>query len=119
VPEAASELEGELDGEALLARRVAEQFCGAGDALQDLSSTSLPTARRESSVRSPTRAVGKTSAHSARSTGRRGHRGPRRPRGRRTEAVVDDISRQVTAGLSDDQRMLYRQIEQDFAASVG
>ena len=35
------------------------------------------------------------------------------------EAVVDDISRQVKAGLSDDQRMLYPQIEQDFAASVG
>src|SRR5206468_8110953 len=35
VPEAASELEGELDGEALVAGRVAEQFCGAADALQD------------------------------------------------------------------------------------
>jgi NAD(P)-dependent dehydrogenase (short-subunit alcohol dehydrogenase family) len=32
------------------------------------------------------------------------------------EAVVDDFSRQVKAGLSDDQRSLYPQIEQDFAA---
>lgn len=32
------------------------------------------------------------------------------------EAVVDDVSRQVKAGLSDDQRTLYPQIEQDFAA---
>jgi len=32
------------------------------------------------------------------------------------EAVVDDISRQVKAGLSDDQNTLYPQIEQDFAA---
>ena len=35
------------------------------------------------------------------------------------EAVVDDVSRQVKAGLSDDQRMLYPQIERDFAAVVG
>jgi NAD(P)-dependent dehydrogenase (short-subunit alcohol dehydrogenase family) len=32
------------------------------------------------------------------------------------EAVADDISRQVKAGLSDDQHTLYPQIEQDFAA---
>jgi NAD(P)-dependent dehydrogenase (short-subunit alcohol dehydrogenase family) len=32
------------------------------------------------------------------------------------EAVVDDFSRQVKAGLSDDQHSLYPQIEQDFAA---
>lgn len=35
------------------------------------------------------------------------------------EAVVDDVSRQVKAGLSDDQRTLYPQIEQDFAAVLG
>lgn len=35
------------------------------------------------------------------------------------EAVVDDVSRQVKAALSDDQRLLYPQIEQDFAAAVG
>jgi NAD(P)-dependent dehydrogenase (short-subunit alcohol dehydrogenase family) len=35
------------------------------------------------------------------------------------EAVVDDISRQVKAGLSDDQRSLYPQIEQEFAALAG
>jgi NAD(P)-dependent dehydrogenase (short-subunit alcohol dehydrogenase family) len=34
------------------------------------------------------------------------------------EAVVDDVSRQVKAGLSDDQRTLYPQIERDFAAVV-
>jgi NAD(P)-dependent dehydrogenase (short-subunit alcohol dehydrogenase family) len=32
------------------------------------------------------------------------------------EAIVDDLSRQVKAGLSDDQHTLYPQIEQDFAA---
>jgi NAD(P)-dependent dehydrogenase (short-subunit alcohol dehydrogenase family) len=35
------------------------------------------------------------------------------------EAVVDDFSRQVKAGLSDDQHSLYPQIEQDFAALAG
>jgi NAD(P)-dependent dehydrogenase (short-subunit alcohol dehydrogenase family) len=35
------------------------------------------------------------------------------------EAIVDDLSRQVKAGLSDDQRTLYPQIEQDFAALAG
>ena len=35
------------------------------------------------------------------------------------EAVVDDISRHVKAGLSDDQRTLYPQIEQEFAALAG
>jgi NAD(P)-dependent dehydrogenase (short-subunit alcohol dehydrogenase family) len=35
------------------------------------------------------------------------------------EAVVDDLTRQVKAGLSDDQRTLYPQIELDFAALVG
>src|SRR4051812_15551904 len=35
------------------------------------------------------------------------------------EAVVDDFSRQVKAGLSDDQRTLYPQVELDFAALVG
>ena len=35
------------------------------------------------------------------------------------EAVVDDVSRQVKAGLSDDQRTLYPQIERDFAAVLG
>jgi len=34
------------------------------------------------------------------------------------EAIVDDVSRQVKAGLSDDQRMLYPQIELDFAAAL-
>jgi NAD(P)-dependent dehydrogenase (short-subunit alcohol dehydrogenase family) len=34
------------------------------------------------------------------------------------EAVVDDVSRQVKAGLSDDQHALYPQIEQDFAALI-
>jgi NAD(P)-dependent dehydrogenase (short-subunit alcohol dehydrogenase family) len=32
------------------------------------------------------------------------------------EAVVDDFSREVKAGLSDDQRTLYPQLEQEFAA---
>jgi NAD(P)-dependent dehydrogenase (short-subunit alcohol dehydrogenase family) len=32
------------------------------------------------------------------------------------EAVVDEFSRQVKAGLSDDQHTLYPRIEQDFAA---
>jgi NAD(P)-dependent dehydrogenase (short-subunit alcohol dehydrogenase family) len=32
------------------------------------------------------------------------------------EAVVDDVSRQVKAALSNDQHTLYPQIEQDFAA---
>jgi NAD(P)-dependent dehydrogenase (short-subunit alcohol dehydrogenase family) len=35
------------------------------------------------------------------------------------EAVVDDFSREVKAGLSDDQHSLYPQIEQDFAALAG
>ena len=35
------------------------------------------------------------------------------------EAVVDDVSRQVKAGLSDDQRILYPQIEREFEAVVG
>jgi NAD(P)-dependent dehydrogenase (short-subunit alcohol dehydrogenase family) len=35
------------------------------------------------------------------------------------EAVVDDVSRQVKAGLSDDQRTLYPQIEREFAAVLG
>lgn len=35
------------------------------------------------------------------------------------EAVVDDLSRQIKAGLSDDQRTLYPQVELDFAAMVG
>jgi NAD(P)-dependent dehydrogenase (short-subunit alcohol dehydrogenase family) len=35
------------------------------------------------------------------------------------EAVVDDFSRQVKAGLSDDQNTLYPQIERDFAALTG
>jgi NAD(P)-dependent dehydrogenase (short-subunit alcohol dehydrogenase family) len=35
------------------------------------------------------------------------------------EAVVDEFSRQVKAGLSDDQHTLYPQIEQDFAALAG
>jgi len=33
------------------------------------------------------------------------------------EAIVDDVSRQAKARLSDDQRRLYPQIERDFAAS--
>lgn len=32
------------------------------------------------------------------------------------EAVVDDVSRAVKAGLSDDQNTLYPQVEQEFAA---
>ena len=35
------------------------------------------------------------------------------------EAVVDDFSRRVKAGLSDDQHTLYPQVERDFAALVG
>jgi hypothetical protein len=35
------------------------------------------------------------------------------------EAIVDDSSRQVKAGLSDDQRTLYPQVEQSFEALVG
>src|SRR5215211_1287937 len=35
------------------------------------------------------------------------------------EAIVDDLSRQVRAALSDDQRALYPQIEREFAAMVG
>jgi NAD(P)-dependent dehydrogenase (short-subunit alcohol dehydrogenase family) len=35
------------------------------------------------------------------------------------EAVVDDLSRHVKAGLSDDQHTLYPQIELDFAALAG
>ncbi len=35
------------------------------------------------------------------------------------EAVVDDVSRQIKAGLSDDQRTLYPQLEQEFAALLG
>jgi len=35
------------------------------------------------------------------------------------EAIVDELSRRVKAGLSDDQRALYPQIERDFAALVG
>jgi NAD(P)-dependent dehydrogenase (short-subunit alcohol dehydrogenase family) len=34
------------------------------------------------------------------------------------EAIVDEISRQVKAGLSDDQRTLYPQVELDFAGLV-
>ncbi len=34
------------------------------------------------------------------------------------EAVVDDFSRAVKAGLSDDQRALYPQVEQEFLAMV-
>jgi len=34
------------------------------------------------------------------------------------EAVVDEVSRQVKAGLSDDQNALYPQIEQDYAAAL-
>ena len=33
------------------------------------------------------------------------------------EAVVDDVSRAVKAGLSDDQNSLYPQVEQEFAAT--
>jgi hypothetical protein len=32
---------------------------------------------------------------------------------------VDDVSRQVKAGLSDDQRILYPQIEREFEAVLG
>ena len=32
------------------------------------------------------------------------------------EAVVDEVSRQVKAGLSDDHRLLYPQLEREFAA---
>jgi len=35
------------------------------------------------------------------------------------EAIVDDLSRQVKAGLHDDQQTLYPQIEHDFAALTG
>ena len=35
------------------------------------------------------------------------------------EAIVDDVSRQIKAGLSDDQHTLYPQIEHDFAALIG
>ena len=35
------------------------------------------------------------------------------------EAIVDDRSRQVKAGLSDDQHILYPQVERDFAALIG
>jgi hypothetical protein len=31
--------------------------------------------------------------------------------------VVDDVSRAVKAGLSDDQNALYPQVEQEFAAA--
>jgi NAD(P)-dependent dehydrogenase (short-subunit alcohol dehydrogenase family) len=34
------------------------------------------------------------------------------------EAVVDDVSRAVKAGLSDDQNTLYPQVEQEFAATA-
>jgi NAD(P)-dependent dehydrogenase (short-subunit alcohol dehydrogenase family) len=34
------------------------------------------------------------------------------------EAVVDEVSRQVKAGLSDDHRMLYPRLELEFAALV-
>jgi NAD(P)-dependent dehydrogenase (short-subunit alcohol dehydrogenase family) len=34
------------------------------------------------------------------------------------EALVDDVSRAVKAGLSDDQNTLYPQVEQEFAASA-
>jgi len=33
------------------------------------------------------------------------------------EAIVDDVSRAVKAGLSDDQNALYPQVEQEFAAA--
>lgn len=32
------------------------------------------------------------------------------------EAVVDDISRQVKAGLSNDHQLIYPQLHQEFAA---
>jgi len=35
------------------------------------------------------------------------------------EAIVDELSRQVKASLSDDQHTLYPQIERDFAALTG
>jgi NAD(P)-dependent dehydrogenase (short-subunit alcohol dehydrogenase family) len=35
------------------------------------------------------------------------------------EAIVDDLSRQIKAGLSDDQHTLYPQIEHDFAVLIG
>jgi hypothetical protein len=35
------------------------------------------------------------------------------------EAVVDDYSRVMKAGLSDDQRALYPQIEREFLALTG
>jgi NAD(P)-dependent dehydrogenase (short-subunit alcohol dehydrogenase family) len=35
------------------------------------------------------------------------------------EAIVDELSRRVKAGLGDDQQILYPQIERDFAALVG
>jgi hypothetical protein len=35
------------------------------------------------------------------------------------EAIVDDLGRQIKAGLSDDQRTLYPRIAVDFAALVG
>jgi NAD(P)-dependent dehydrogenase (short-subunit alcohol dehydrogenase family) len=35
------------------------------------------------------------------------------------EAIVDDLSRQIKAGLSDDQHTLYPQIEHDFAVLTG
>jgi NAD(P)-dependent dehydrogenase (short-subunit alcohol dehydrogenase family) len=35
------------------------------------------------------------------------------------EALVDDVSRQVKAGLSDDQRTIYPQLEVEFAALFG
>jgi hypothetical protein len=37
----------------------------------------------------------------------------------RSRKVVDEFSRQVKAGLSDDQHTFYPQIEQDFAAPAG
>jgi NAD(P)-dependent dehydrogenase (short-subunit alcohol dehydrogenase family) len=37
---------------------------------------------------------------------------------REPEAIVDDLSRQVKAGLSDDQRTLYPQVERDFATLI-
>lgn len=35
------------------------------------------------------------------------------------EAIVDEVSRQVKAGLSDDHRLIYPQLELEFAALVG
>jgi hypothetical protein len=35
------------------------------------------------------------------------------------EAVVDDYSRAVKAGLSDDQRTLYPQVEEQYLALAG